>query len=388
MSFKRAHPQLKWRGVSTLLVAALTLSGCESRATGGQSPATDHPPATQSTAQPVSANRSPKEIIADLTENASRVRDLTTNPQTMSDAAARTAAAPQAIPALKRMYADMEQLKQVNPSDSGQADEAQAEYLVFMSVFGDAAAAEQLQQLSNSKDPATALRGQGSQLVARWILAGKDSALQAKIVDEAEKLAAAHPDSEWLTAQLVTMSNMELTAAASRTRFINLVVDVMHNAVADSAKQEVVMDRKVEGLVGHPLAIAGKMIDGKDFTTADWKGKVVLVDFWATWCPMCRVEMPSVKQAYADHHAAGLEVVGVNSDYSPDEVKQYTTSNQLPWPQLFDAQAAAQQQWNSLPLQLGVHKLPTMFLIDKKGIVRSVMADEDLDATVTARLRE
>ena len=67
-------------------------------------------------------------------------------------------------------------------------------------------------------------------------------------------------------------------------------------------------------LIGKPLVVTGKTLVGKDFATEQWKGRVVLVDFWASWCPDCKAEMPSVIQMYQTYHDQGLEIVGISSD--------------------------------------------------------------------------
>jgi thiol-disulfide isomerase/thioredoxin len=137
-------------------------------------------------------------------------------------------------------------------------------------------------------------------------------------------------------------------------------------------------------LVGKPLEIKGQMLDGQEFSTAQWKGKVVLVHFWASWCPDCRKELPSVIAAYQKLHAQGLEMLGISSDRSADALKAYVKEHpEIAWTQVYAT--PAENGRHPLNNTYSVDWIPTLFVIDKKGVCRSIDGDKEL-AEVTAKL--
>jgi len=127
-------------------------------------------------------------------------------------------------------------------------------------------------------------------------------------------------------------------------------------------------------LLGSQLTLlTGKTLDGKEF---DWKAfskdKVVLIDFWATWCGPCVGEMPNIKKMHKLYHARGFEVVGISLDKNVGAVKRFVKQKNIPWTMLFDP---AHKGWgNPMAKHYGVHGIPTLILVDRKGKVVSTRA--------------
>jgi thiol-disulfide isomerase/thioredoxin len=136
--------------------------------------------------------------------------------------------------------------------------------------------------------------------------------------------------------------------------------------------------------VGKPVGIKFTATDGTEVDLAKMKGKVVLVDFWATWCGPCVGEIPHVKDAYAQYHEKGFEIVGISFDKEGDQEKltKFTKDKGMTWPQYFDG-----KYWNNdFGKKFGIHSIPAMWLIDKNGNLADANAREDLTGKVAKLL--
>ncbi|CAN5634331.1 thiol-disulfide oxidoreductase ResA [soil metagenome] len=122
----------------------------------------------------------------------------------------------------------------------------------------------------------------------------------------------------------------------------------------------------VKTAVGKPLPpLALTDLSGKTHTNASLKGKVVLLDFWATWCGPCKAASPTMDSLYKKYKSKGLQVVGVNITDKPAAIKAYATEHKYSYPFVTNSDAFAKA--------LGVGPIPTFVLVDKTGKIRRVM---------------
>jgi thiol-disulfide isomerase/thioredoxin len=109
-----------------------------------------------------------------------------------------------------------------------------------------------------------------------------------------------------------------------------------------------------------------KDTNGKTLSLAKYKGKVVLLDFWATWCQPCKVEMPNVIRIHKKFNPKGFEIIGISLDSDARALENFVKANGIAWPQYFDGKG-----WkNDVAGLYRVRSIPATYLIDKKGKIR------------------
>lgn len=117
-----------------------------------------------------------------------------------------------------------------------------------------------------------------------------------------------------------------------------------------------------------PPQFATVATDGNRISLAQYRGRVVLLDFWATWCPPSREEAPQIVQMYQQYHSSGLEIIGASFDHNYEAMKRFTSANGMTWRQIYGG-----HDWDSELAQLyGVDSIPSNVLIGRDGTALAV----------------
>jgi thiol-disulfide isomerase/thioredoxin len=148
--------------------------------------------------------------------------------------------------------------------------------------------------------------------------------------------------------------------------------------------------RRMREAVGKPFDLEfTDAISGSTISMKNLKGKVVVVDFWATWCGPCVAEMPHMKQLYAEYRGKGVEFLGISLDQPKeqgglDSLKKYVKDNGITWPQYYQGKG-----WESdFSRSWGINSIPSMFVVDTEGKLYSVEARGKLEQIIPKLLKD
>ena len=122
-------------------------------------------------------------------------------------------------------------------------------------------------------------------------------------------------------------------------------------------------------LPGNKIEMQGMLLDGTQLNWSAYRGKVVLVDFWATWCGPCRVEVPNLLRLYNAYHEKGFDVLGISLDKTAKEAEEYIAQMEIPWATLFSEDKGQRGWQHPLAVHYGINGIPRAILVDRDGTV-------------------
>ncbi|MCC7084423.1 MAG: redoxin domain-containing protein [Pirellulales bacterium] len=136
--------------------------------------------------------------------------------------------------------------------------------------------------------------------------------------------------------------------------------------------------------VGEKIELHGKTIHGQYEDLAKYKGKYVLIHYWATWSEPCKVDLAQLKELHARYAKSGLALIGVSVDANAADLNDYLAKNRLPWPQLWEPGG----QDGRFAIEMGIFTMPTMILVDDKGkVVNRNIHITEVDGELKSRLK-
>lgn len=216
-----------------------------------------------------------------------------------------------------------------------------------------------------------------------WKYRKEFDAYMGRVKEEQLKIIAANPSVETAASWLTYIMN-EMTLEELERVFGQFDAKVQESELAREVRENIELRQRIE--VGRPapeFTLAQR--DSSLLSLSDLRGKVVVLDFWASWCKPCRASFPWVREFYEEYRKKGVEVVGVSIDANKVAWEKALDAEKLPWPQVIDETVNGEYQTGEL---YHVMAVPMFVVVDKEGkiVIRAHMEKDELVAEVERAL--
>jgi thiol-disulfide isomerase/thioredoxin len=279
---------------------------------------------------------------------------------------------------LQRQVELYSELGKASPLYAAVSREKVCFYQAELALFGHDDALKALTDESQSKVAPDALAGKIGLMMFKW-WGEPDADKQKQELGEFDELAKvrANADDDLLCIALLDVARYGAASDELAMAARDIVEKYLTSPKAIKYKEQ-------PNKLGRPFVLRGESINKGVVSTTDWKGKVIIIDFWATWCPPCRAALPDLIKLYQENHDKGLEVLGISNDSEIDDLHKFLADNKdMAWPELFGP--TPPNGWNRLSAPMGVEAIPTEFFIDRNGILRDITIN-DLQPEFVAKL--
>ncbi|MCS7033819.1 MAG: TlpA family protein disulfide reductase [Phycisphaerae bacterium] len=333
-----------------------------------------------------SSTRDFETILAEYQRLNAEVIGLVGSPDDLLDPVRRQSIGSQAVPLLHQLIALADEMSRLTGPAAQFGPRLRASVDPVLAIFNDAGAIARLEALAGSEDRQQAVRARAALLSAQWVRCDGDPTTQSRLLDAAEKLAHEHPEDDNLATLLWRFVEARPASPEIRDRARTIATTLLTGELASQINAQLQADERLARLVGTPLALVARRHDGELFDLSDWRGRIVVIDFFVSEWPPSQRNLEQLTRVFEKFHGRGVEFVGVSCDDDPAELQRFLKENpRVCWPILYDPQKPG---IHAFAQEIGVHDPHALIVVDRSGIVRSTDARQSLETLLHSLLNE